>query len=448
MISVIVPAYNATKYLPRCLAAVFASTHRPLECIVVDDSSTDDPESACAPFPATVVHAPGGPRGPAFARNRGAEAARGDILFFVDADVVIAPDALARVAHDFTEHPEVAAVFGSYDQTPGAPNFVSQYKNLFHHYVHQESSPEAATFWSGCGAVRRAIFRQVGGFDAARYPKASIEDIEFGRRLKAAGQRILLDKELQGKHLKRWTLSGLVKCDVLNRAVPWTKLIFEDRSVPNDLNLRRSQRVSSVLLCLWLLICAVCTLFAPIVAALPLCGLMTLLLTTSLTAEQSGRLAFEPFDRGAQVLFVASVLLLDLLTGLLRQPLLLAPHFTVLLGLLLLLPLAARQGIVTDALHRAIVGAPAICAGALLFLLPPWVVLVLTAPLVGIILLNLRFYLFFLRLRGAFFALAVIPLHLLYYLYSIAGLLLGIAASHIERRKAAGVQPAGKVAPG
>ncbi len=58
-----------------------------------------------------------------------------------------------------SEEPDLAAVFGSYDDEPAAPNFLSQYKNLFHHFVHQQGSAEASTFWSGCGAILWPTFR-------------------------------------------------------------------------------------------------------------------------------------------------------------------------------------------------------------------------------------------------------------------------------------------------
>ena len=76
---------------------------------------------------------------------------------------------LASVAEDFTENPDIAAVFGSYDDEPAEKNFLSQYKNLVHHYVHQQSSSEAVTFWAGCGAIRKEIFFSVGGFDGKKY---------------------------------------------------------------------------------------------------------------------------------------------------------------------------------------------------------------------------------------------------------------------------------------
>ncbi len=136
---------------------------------------------------------------------------------------------------------DIDAVIGSYDDRPGHPSFISQYKNLFHHYVHQNSNVNANTFWAACGAVRREVFLEVGGFDE-RYVKPAIEDIELGSRLIQSDYKILLQKHIQVKHLKRWTFWGLFKADVFNRGVPWTQLMLRDKVFPNDLNLRSSQR--------------------------------------------------------------------------------------------------------------------------------------------------------------------------------------------------------------
>lgn len=247
LISVIIPVYNSAAMLTRCLEAVTASEYRHYECIVVDDGSIDDSRIVAARFPVRVIELSGGPRGPAYARNRGANVAQGDVLFFIDADVLITSDTLGKVAATFTQQPSVDAVFGSYDDSPAVGSLVSQYKNLFHHFVHQNSSTKAVTFWSGCGAVRREVFLAMGGFDEERYPRPSIEDIELGYRMSAAGYAIVLNKEIQVKHLKHWTLPGMIRSDVFDRAIPWTMLILRDRHLPNDLNLRFSQRVSMVL---------------------------------------------------------------------------------------------------------------------------------------------------------------------------------------------------------
>jgi GT2 family glycosyltransferase len=247
-ISVIIPALNAGEYLPRSLAAIFGSQGPSYECILVDDGSTDDSGSIARQLGARVIHVSDGPLGPAHARNRGAEAARGSIIFFVDADVVLAPGALRRVVNVFQERTELAAVFGSYDNRPVAPGLISQYRNLLHHFVHQNGNSEASTFWAGCGAIRRSVFERIGGFDEQRFSRPSIEDIELGYRLRKAGYRILLDKQLQGTHLKRWSLYSMIRTDITCRAVPWSRLIQEAPNASADLNLQPAQKASVALI--------------------------------------------------------------------------------------------------------------------------------------------------------------------------------------------------------
>jgi GT2 family glycosyltransferase len=241
-ISVIIPVHAAARELAECLTALRRDAGVDTEIIVVDDASPDDAARTGERLGARVIRLERN-SGPAAARNRGAGAARGAILFFVDADVVVGPGAIERVARTFAAHPDVTAVFGSYDSEPRARDLVSQYRNLLHHFTHQTGNPEASTFWAGCGAIRRPAFEAVGGFDPHRFPRPSIEDIELGTRLRRAGYRILLDKGLQGTHLKRWTLGAVLRTDILSRALPWSRLILETGAVPDDLNLRRAQRL-------------------------------------------------------------------------------------------------------------------------------------------------------------------------------------------------------------
>jgi glycosyltransferase involved in cell wall biosynthesis len=254
-ITVILPVYNGAAFLERCLASLTTTDYPYFDCIVVNDGSTDDSEAIARSLPVRVLSVPGGPFGPASARNRGAEVARGEILFFVDADVVLGPGSLWRVAKVFHEHPDIAAVFGSYDDRPEAKGVVSQYRNLLHHFVHQTGNPEASTFWAGCGAIRRSIFEVVGGFDEKRFLHPSIEDIELGYRLRQCDYRILLDKGLQGTHLKRWSFYSMIRTDIASRAVPWARLIQQTPKIPPDLNLKFGQQASVALVglaCLFL----------------------------------------------------------------------------------------------------------------------------------------------------------------------------------------------------
>lgn len=247
-VSVIIPVRNGEEKLRCCLEALTSSLYPDYETIVVDDSSEDDSASIAAEYKARVIRLPGH-MGQGLARNQGAQLAKGDILFFVDADVVTRPDTIGRVVHMLDSHPEVDAVFGSYDDAPAETNFISQYKNLFHHYGHQTARENAFTFWSGCGAIRRKVFLSVGGFSSLPFT----EDIELGYRLKKKGYRILLDKSLQVKHLKRWTFKTLLRSDTFERAVPWTELILRERVFPNDMSLKTTNRLSILLVYLTVL---------------------------------------------------------------------------------------------------------------------------------------------------------------------------------------------------
>lgn len=252
-LTVIVPAYNCVRELRQCLGALQAQVSLGMEIIVVDDASTDATPAVATEFGMRVIHAPRN-GGPGMARNLGAAEATGTILLFVDSDVVIGPGVLRRVVDTFHENPQLAALFGSYDDSPQARSLVSTYRNLLHHYTHQTGRADASTFWAGLGAVKRQIFLEIGGFDAQRYHRPSIEDIELGYRLKRAGYSIRLDRDLQAKHLKRWTLKSVVMTDVFCRAIPWSNLILERDQAVADLNLKFGQRASGGLALLVLLL--------------------------------------------------------------------------------------------------------------------------------------------------------------------------------------------------
>lgn len=245
--SIVVPVRDGGAAFDRCLEALAGYWGRDDELIVVDDGSVDASAEAARRMGARVVGCPV-PQGPAAARNLGATSASGRYLFFLDADCELHADTLSLAREFLTEHPEVGAVFGSYDDEPAAPGVVSRFKNLFHHWVHQRGAGPAETFWAGCGAIRRELFDEVGGFDAEGFPRPSIEDIELGYRLRDAGVAIELLPRMQVKHWKRWRLLPLIRTDVLARAAPWTQLLLERRrGGARELNLDLHTRASVAL---------------------------------------------------------------------------------------------------------------------------------------------------------------------------------------------------------
>jgi hypothetical protein len=219
-LSVIVPATAPAPTLSRCLAAIEAAG--PDELFVADEPARGTPAAA---------------------RNLAADRATGDVLVFVDADVLVHADALDRIRARLRD-PALDAVFGSYDDSPEAPGPVSGFRNLLHHHVHHEGAGPAQSFWTGLGAVRRPAFDAAGRLDPAR---RWLEDVELGARLVQAGARIELDPAIQGTHLKRYTLASMLHVDTVERAIPWVDLMLDGRAPHSALNAGAKHRISALL---------------------------------------------------------------------------------------------------------------------------------------------------------------------------------------------------------
>jgi len=222
------------------LKSVFTSDYKNFEVVVVDDNSTDDSLNIVNLFPCKIIKTNEN-AGPAAARNKGAKASRGNILFFLDSDIIIEKTTLGQIVRTFESKPDIDALFCSYQKDTVPSNFYSQYKNLVHHYTHQNSQEDAATFCGGFGGIKRDIFFDFGGFNE-NY--RSLEDMEFGYRLYQGGCKIFLNKGIRVTHCKKYTFFSLIKSDVMNRAVPWTKLMLDRRIFRSDLNVKTNNVLS------------------------------------------------------------------------------------------------------------------------------------------------------------------------------------------------------------
>ena len=271
-LSLIIPFHKKLNHLARVLAPLEGLGPN-YEVIVVADGAREDCAAIAAGVGARVVVRPQS-GGPAAARNQGAAVAQGEILVFIDADVVVSKACLQELDAMFSQRPEASAIFGAYDETPDALNFISQYKNLAHSYIHQTANVVSQTFWGGFGAVRASAFAAVGGFDE-RFARPSVEDIDLGYRLTAAGHLVLLDHGLRVQHLKGWTFTSLLVADVRDRGIPWTQLILSSGRVHNDLNIRSAYRISVVLA--YLMVAAAAASVVDVRAALALAPLAAVL---------------------------------------------------------------------------------------------------------------------------------------------------------------------------
>jgi glycosyltransferase involved in cell wall biosynthesis len=221
-ISVVLPVLNGAQTLPWCLAALEASSFRDFEIVGVDDGSTDATAQLLADAGVNIVLHNPEPAGCFAARNQGAAAARGNVLLFLDADVEVAPDTLAKVWARFRDS-NVEALIGLYALEHPHPNAASRYKNAWIRWSYLNHGNEVDWFFTAIGAVRRETWKRVGGFAETFNRTTGGGDLDFGRRLREAGVAVHLDKTLAVVHRRRFTVWSLLVND-FQRARGWAAL--------------------------------------------------------------------------------------------------------------------------------------------------------------------------------------------------------------------------------
>jgi len=227
-ISIVIPVYNGERTLSECLTWVFRSEFESFEVLLVDDGSTDRSRTIASTFPCRIVTTPGRV-GPARARNIGAQEARGDILFFIDSDVMLRPDGLRELDEAF-EASELDAVCGVQTAEMRHRNLASQYKNLWMRWTYLRQTGPVPLFYTTAAAIRREAFVRVGGFDEG-YALPDVEDTAFGQRLAREGIQVRVLAPLEVEHVKHYSLWGMLKTDFM-RSVSLTRLKLRH---PDDL---------------------------------------------------------------------------------------------------------------------------------------------------------------------------------------------------------------------
>jgi glycosyltransferase involved in cell wall biosynthesis len=224
-ISIIIPLYNAEKTLEKCLNAIFSSRYKNFEVLVVDDGSTDNSIKIAESFSCKILKLKHN-QGPSVARNWGAKNARGDVLLFIDSDIVIQRDTLDLFVDSLKDYP---AVFGIYTQKPGTGKLLTLYQNFYAHKSIQQTRELTAMLYSYCVAIKKKVFDEVGGFDQ-RWIRATFEDVEFGLRITQKGHQIYLNKNIQVVHHADFDIKRFVK-NYFYKSLDLSKFMFSKKKL-------------------------------------------------------------------------------------------------------------------------------------------------------------------------------------------------------------------------
>lgn len=316
-LSVIIPVHQGGGILRACLDALQASDlpRARWELIIVDDASTDQTATIAASSADVIVSLTGSPRGPGYARNRGAEVAGGEYLLFISADVRVFPDTLGRLVFTLANNPSVGAVCATYDPDTSLPGFVNQYRYLHRAFGNGTEVGDVSGFLGGCGAVRTSVFLQAGMHNEWWVNRPRVEAADMGQRIRWLGHRIIHDPAIRATHIKRWTLGSLLSEELRDSGIPWGEepTVTHPHTTDRLRRLRRKEHYGTEVL--WLAI------VLAVSAAIPVeLKRQSLLLVASgfcvLTFLGFNRLMYYYFARRRGVLFALATVPMHLLSSL------------------------------------------------------------------------------------------------------------------------------------
>ena len=253
--SVVVPVYNSERTLGFCLEALSIQTlpRERFEVIVVDDGSTDRTSKIARQFDVRYMFQKN--RGPASARNLGADAAAGSLILFTDSDCVPCPNWLEEMVQPFTDL-QVVAAKGSYRtrQTELVARFAQMEFEDRYDMLKKNAGIDMIDTYSA--AFRKEVFKRMGGFDS-RFPKANNEDTELSYRLDTAGCKMVFNPKAVVFHTHPSTLEKYLKLKfwrgywrmIVYRRYP--KKALKDSYTPNVLKIQTMLMAMSFPLCLF-----------------------------------------------------------------------------------------------------------------------------------------------------------------------------------------------------
>ncbi len=229
MISIVIPTYNAERYMPNLLDSIFRNKIDDMEVIIVDDCSRDNTVEIAKNYPVQVIELEKN-GGPARARNIGVEAAKGDIIFFLDSDVIVLDGTLEEVKDYFERNPAANCVIGVCATEPLNKGFVPRYMAMFE-YIHLIGTPgnKVSVFAPRCGAIKKDFFQKIGAYNES-YKGADVEDFELARRINKVDP-IILNQKIRVKH--QFANFKQAVRNYFKRAVMWVYLFFREKKLDN-----------------------------------------------------------------------------------------------------------------------------------------------------------------------------------------------------------------------
>lgn len=209
-IDIIIPMFNAAGHIEECLDHVYASDYDNFEVTLIDDCSTDDTLDKIKAYPLARVLSNPVNRGVSATRNHGIKETDGDIVIFIDSDVLIPKQLLSRIVNLFEKNPEVSIIQSRYDDTSYYKNVFSQYKHFIFSFrgLNPAKGEKYANYvHTACVAMLRNVVEEICFNESLTRG----EDTDFGQRCAQKGYLIYTDQKLTVGHKKKYTFGSFTR---------------------------------------------------------------------------------------------------------------------------------------------------------------------------------------------------------------------------------------------
>jgi len=254
-ISVIIPNYNGSATIKKCLEAAFSSKYENFEIVVVDDCSKDNSVEIIKGFPCKLIcldkHS-----GASKARNIGARNSHGEVFFFTDADCLLREDALSIAGETLAEKGTNVIIGGTYTPIPYDKRFLSLFQSVFIHFSETKRTDNPDYIATHAMIMKARTFRKNGGFAKDFLPV--LEDVEFSHRLRRSGYRLIMNPDILVRHIFNYSLLDSLR-NAMKKSMYWTMYSIKNKDLLTDsgaasVELKTnavSQMITLTLLALW-----------------------------------------------------------------------------------------------------------------------------------------------------------------------------------------------------
>ncbi len=229
MLSIIIPNHNGESTIGKCLEAAYGNMPPDVEVVVVDDCSSDNSVDVIKKFSCKLIRLEAH-RGASAARNGGAQAAGGEVLFFIDSDCLLTEGTLKTALETYKQHPN-ALIGGTYTPLPYDRDFFSKFQSVFVNYFEGAMTPSPDYIATHAMLIRKGLFLESGGFREDFLP--IIEDVDFSHRMRRGGMRLVMNPALQVRHIFGFSLWKSLK-NAFRKSFYWTKYSIGNKDLFRD----------------------------------------------------------------------------------------------------------------------------------------------------------------------------------------------------------------------